>query len=347
MKRQDKSLLEVFPGAFRDPDLAEIAAQLSVRQIRISKEQRRANIYASANTFYSPYWVLDLKKTISSHLDNRLKINIEIQYPFEDPMEHVEDYWDVLLEKIRLEHPFLYTMLRSASLKVTEDKLTVQVSETAVSILEGKNMGAYIGRSIQEELGLALAVQFQGRELTEEEQRTMEENRVKRETQLLRQMAERREEAPQDAYNGEPHEPLPWEEQAVQKAEEPNADRVLFGKAITGTPKDMSLCTEEAKGVVLRGDLTSYQTREIKGGKIILTMSLTDYNAAMTVKAFVPEKEFRDGVEPNLAKGRTLTVKGRVQEDTFLHEMVLMANHIMLCCAPLEVDEEKKKALEA
>ena len=95
MKRQDKSLLEVFPGAFRDPDLAEIAAQLSVRQIRISKEQRRANIYASANTFYSPYWVLDLKKTISSHLDNRLKINIEIQYPFEDPMEHVEDYWDV------------------------------------------------------------------------------------------------------------------------------------------------------------------------------------------------------------------------------------------------------------
>ena len=27
--------------------------------------------------------------------------------------------------------------------------------------------------------------------------------------------------------------------------------------------------------------------------------------------------------------------------------MVLLANHIMLCCAPLEVDEEKKKALEA
>ena len=82
MKRQDKSLLEVFPGAFRDPDLAEIAAQLSVRQIRISKEQRRANIYASANTFYSPYCVFDLKKTIYSHLDNRLKINIELQYPF-------------------------------------------------------------------------------------------------------------------------------------------------------------------------------------------------------------------------------------------------------------------------
>ena len=175
----------------------------------------------------------------------------------------------------------------------------------------------------------------------------MEENRVKRETQLLREMAERREEEPRDADTSEPHEPLPWEEQAPQKAEDRNADRVLFGKAITGTPKDMSLCTEEAKGVILRGDLTSYQTREIKGGKIILSMSLTDYNAAMTVKAFVPEKEFHDGIEPNLAKGRTLTVKGRVQEDTFLHEMVLMANHITLCCAPLEVDEEKKKALDA
>ncbi|MFQ9799624.1 MAG: hypothetical protein ACLR23_12665 [Clostridia bacterium] len=152
MEQQDKSLLEVFPGAFGDPDLAEMAAQLSVRQIRISKkEQRRTNIYASAHTFYSPYWIMDLKKTISSHLDNRLKINLKIQYPFEEPMEHVEDYWEVLLEKIRLEHPFLYTMLRSASLNITEDKLTIHVSEPAVSILEGKKMGAYIGRSIQEE----------------------------------------------------------------------------------------------------------------------------------------------------------------------------------------------------
>ena len=129
MEQQDKSLLEVFPGAFGDPDLAEMAAQLSVRQIRISKEQRRANIYASAHTFYSPYWIMDLKKTISSHLDNRLKINLKIQYPFEEPMEHVEDYWGVLLEKIRLEHQMCIRDSTEDDQKDLEEKLQKMTDE--------------------------------------------------------------------------------------------------------------------------------------------------------------------------------------------------------------------------
>ncbi|MFQ9799625.1 MAG: hypothetical protein ACLR23_12670 [Clostridia bacterium] len=164
---------------------------------------------------------------------------------------------------------------------------------------------------------MTLAIQFQGRELTEEEQRAMEENRVKRETQLLREDggAQGRGAARRGYQRTSRASPVGGASSAEGGRSECRSGAVW--KSHNGNSQGYVSVHRGSEGRYIARDLTSYQTREIKGGKIILSMSLTDYNAAMTVKAFVPEKEFHDGIEPNLAKGRTLTVKGRVRRIPF------------------------------
>ncbi|MCF0135740.1 MAG: PolC-type DNA polymerase III, partial [Lachnospiraceae bacterium] len=145
-------------------------------------------------------------------------------------------------------------------------------------------------------------------------------------------------------------EPLPKEEDGEEETVPGSTGRnqVLCGKPInTKDEISLEMCDVERRGVAVRGLVSSVSIREIREGKGLLSMRLTDYVSTVNVKAFVVMKTYRERMETRLVKGATVLVKGNLQMDTYLQDLVLTASSITLCGEPLHIDEEKKAAAEA
>ncbi len=79
----------------------------------------------------------------------------------------------------------------------------------------------------------------------------------------------------------------------------------------------------EELSVATKGEIFLLESRKLKTGKTLYTMSISDYNEAIVVKKFLNEDEEL----PPLKIGDTVIIKGRVTEDSFSKTKVLMANN--------------------
>lgn len=86
------------------------------------------------------------------------------------------------------------------------------------------------------------------------------------------------------------------------------------------TPVDEIHLEEETYAV--EGKLLNFEAREIKGGKYILKLFISDLKNAIACKAFLKAKEYED-LEPDLVKGKWYLVEGVNRFDSFDKEQVL------------------------
>ncbi|MBO6157881.1 MAG: PolC-type DNA polymerase III [Firmicutes bacterium] len=138
-------------------------------------------------------------------------------------------------------------------------------------------------------------------------------------------------------------------EQAEEEAKpKRKTNRVMTGKPIqTKDEVPLSRCDVEIRQVVTRGIISQISIREISGGKGILSIRITDYVSTVNVKAFVVMKTWHEKMENLLVKGESILVKGSLQMDSYVQDLVLTATCITLLAEPIVIDEAKKAAIDA
>ena len=191
-----------------------------------------------------------------------------------------------------------------------------------------------------------------------------EEARVKREEQLLRRTlvlgTQNAQETPQASNAGvlaeagelpwdevpmAPPEPMPVMPEAEEEEPDPaqTGDQVLFGRVIRERINEMDEL-EDGKRMILHGIVSAKSERQIKGEKMLVQYTLTDYKKEAIVKAFVPEAEYGTWSD-KVKNGVTIMAKGTAKQDDYLHAVTLVANHITLCEEPYPVDPELLEAM--
>ena len=108
-----------------------------------------------------------------------------------------------------------------------------------------------------------------------------------------------------------------------------------IGKKILQEPMEMGDINSEIGFVTVEGEVFSLETKEIKGGKVIVEMDITDMTGSITVKTFLTNKKYEE-FSVNIQKGSFIKVSGDVSYDSFSRCTVIM---IDLC-----VWEKKQKA---
>ena len=69
------------------------------------------------------------------------------------------------------------------------------------------------------------------------------------------------------------------------------------------------------------------ETKELRSGRTLLTFKITDYTSSILVKMFSRDKE--DAALFGLVKkGMWLKVRGSIQNDTFVRDLVMIGNDI-------------------
>lgn len=111
---------------------------------------------------------------------------------------------------------------------------------------------------------------------------------------------------------------------AAAKSDSP----VIFGRNIKAEATLMSLVQEEARNVVVEGQLVNFELRELRSGRQLLTFDVSDMTDGISGKVFFEDKD-KDQIPKiaaALSKGMLIKTKGMVQFDKYSNELVLYAD---------------------
>lgn len=117
----------------------------------------------------------------------------------------------------------------------------------------------------------------------------------------------------------------------MKKQEElpPVEGPVMVGKKISEETeiRPMKTIVEEERIVVVQGYVFDSEVRELRSGRKILTFKITDYTSSFAVKKFsnnAKDEAMFDAVKV----GQWVKVKGNVQEDSYMRDLVINAYDI-------------------
>lgn len=111
--------------------------------------------------------------------------------------------------------------------------------------------------------------------------------------------------------------------------------------------KTLEEIVEEERRIAIEGYIFDAETKELRSGRTLLTFKITDYTNSIMVKMFSRDKE--DAVQlARVKKGMWARVQGSVQNDTFVRDLVMIANDINEIAGKQRVDHapEGEKRVE-
>ena len=91
--------------------------------------------------------------------------------------------------------------------------------------------------------------------------------------------------------------------------------------------KSIDSVQDEERRIAIQGYIFDAETKELRSGRSLLTFKITDYTNSLLVKMFSRDKE-DVGLLQAVKKGMWVKVRGSIQNDTFVRDLVMMANDI-------------------
>ncbi|WP_121609227.1 PolC-type DNA polymerase III [Mesobacillus foraminis] len=84
---------------------------------------------------------------------------------------------------------------------------------------------------------------------------------------------------------------------------------------------------DEERRVMVEGYVFFAETKELRSGRTLLTFKITDYTSSIMVKMFSRDKEDA-AIFQRVKKGMWLKVRGSIQNDTFVRDLVMIGNDV-------------------
>lgn len=114
-------------------------------------------------------------------------------------------------------------------------------------------------------------------------------------------------------------------EKRAQKEASPAVDGpVVIGKPIKEAPVEMATITEEERSVVVEGYVFSKEIRELRSGRQLMILEVTDYTSSFALKKFSRNKE-DEAQFAAVKEGSWVRARGPVQEDTYMRDLIINA----------------------
>jgi DNA polymerase-3 subunit alpha (Gram-positive type) len=241
--------------------------------------------------------------------------------------QDVQAYWPLCTKKIPFSPMFSY--LKEQPPHINGVKFLLTVKNELESVAVKKNMAKLIGDQYElfgfPRFQVDTNVMNNDEEIQKFREQTQQEDREK----VLQAM----------------------EEIAKKEQEEaiPDDQPLVIGYLIKDEEEITPLreIQEEEKRKTIQGYVFDVETKELRSGRTLLTFKVTDYTDSIIVKMFSRDKEDIPAFN-RIKKGMWVKARGSFQNDTFVRDLIMMANDVNEIKAPSRVDKapEGEKRVE-
>ncbi|WP_175989050.1 PolC-type DNA polymerase III [Bacillus sp. Marseille-Q1617] len=244
------------------------------------------------------------------------------------------DYWSECVKEIQGISPPLSKLLNTQKPEIIGNKIVVKASNDTEATQLKRKYGEIISSAF-ENFGFPKLV-------LDAEVAKIEEQNNDYEKFLEEKMKEDQERAKQALIE-------------MEKAEKEEASDAPSGPFMLGLSikddadfRKIEEIYDEERRIAIEGYVFDCETRELRSGRTLLTFKVTDYTSSILVKMFSRDKEDA-AIMNNMKKGMWVRCRGSIQNDTFVRDLVMIANDVNEIKPVLRLDtapsEEKRVEL--
>ena len=223
----------------------------------------------------------------------------------------IQDYWTRCIQELDGISPPILTLLNEQKPKLSGNKLVLKTkTDTEASALK-KKYASLIQASYRmfgfPELQLETEIFVSDQEIQKFREQKLAEDK-ERALQALIEMEKQDKESAEDEA---PQGPL------------------QIGYPIKDTEEIRTLDSimDEERRITVQGYVFDAETRELKSGRTLCIFKITDYTNSILIKMFAREKEDANLMK-SLKKGMWVKARGSIQNDTFVRDLVMIANDV-------------------
>ncbi|WNF35423.1 PolC-type DNA polymerase III [Bacillaceae bacterium IKA-2] len=221
----------------------------------------------------------------------------------------VADYWPYLVDSLEGFSPSIMLFLRGQTPMISGQKLIISVrNETEATALIRKLKAPF------KETFLKLG--FQNYQL---------ETEIKQSKQEYQEFIEKKAEEDDSKAVAALIEKEKQEKRADKLGY--SGASLMIGSQIKDTIIPIETIQDEEKRVAIQGYVFFAETRELRSGRTLLQFKITDYTDSILIKIFSTDKEDVPAMKA-VEKGMWVKVRGGIQHDTFVRDLVMIAKDI-------------------
>lgn len=300
----------------------------TVEKIVVNRDKTKMKIHLEMNKIVSETQLEEVEREILNNDENLEKIFFEVRYISDyDKKEKLSLFWNNLIYNISKQSQIEATILKKSNFLFEENELIIKIGKNSKYVLEKNKTKDKIKILLNNKLDEDYVVTLIEVEKTEE--LSISQSFVMEQTKTVSKVYTKADE----------------EEKQEEKIEFKKDDNTKFAprkrrvSPRSGIVVDEDFDDESIKikgnieqdiDIIIEGEIICVEKREIRSGKYLVSVDMTDNSDSVTVKFFIdPEEyncEFKDILE---AKGRNfIKVKGVVRYDMYSNELNIMANII-------------------
>jgi DNA polymerase-3 subunit alpha (Gram-positive type) len=302
--------------------------QLEIEKTLVYKKSGTWEIYLKTSKYipYEKVAVLENKLQEKFFDISHIRIRIICSKNLDEITHHFNKIWIDIQEYLKKDKPSI-TWLQDCSYSLEANVLNIYSSQAKLDILNQMEVPQWIEKWIQ------VSFQHNIRVILSETQESSElcpedyfEERDKEELELIRQATEH----------------LPTEKDTNGKMK---TGTVLLGRFVKEEPVAIANLKEDSGRVAVEGCIFDMESRELRGGKYLITADVTDYTSSITIKLFMEADKAKELLS-KLKKDNWYVIRGDCQYDKYQKEIVLIANDIITAPSRIRMDEAPEKRVE-
>lgn len=348
---QAKTFFKVFPELKVSDKLAAYFENVTVQHIVYKKDEKRLYVIIMSSHLLYFDILHAMEVQLHKYLEKVYNCPVEIVPRFELSSTYdfdtiLKEYMEPgILARWNKEAPILYTVVRQAGYEVVGDTVRFRIDKnSALAQNATKDIKRRLTETMKRSFDLDVMVEFEPVAL----QKTQYEKEREHSLMLELQEIEKKQSgsrAKEESLKDSETSPVKKEssgkrEDAAPKREAANAPEkeaarkntygsyrrpkddpdVIYGRNVDGELTAIKSITSEMGDTVIRGMVSDFEFREIRGEKTIFTFFITDFTNTIKVKLFIKNDSMTDLLS-ELSEGNFYLVKGVIQFDTYDKEL--------------------------
>lgn len=310
---------------------AQFGDKFEINKIKVSKKAKEWEIIVRLRRLISISEISRIEESIRSCYGlNRVRISIGESAVSVKPEEFAKNHWEDLKNVILNNSPAFTGFLKDATAEAAVDRIIVKVAtKEAAGYLSSKKFELMVENYIRDYFNLSTRVllKYDGNERQDDEEyiKTYEEEESKIVAQALKT---------RDGNKGS------------KGKSEAQTSKVIMGRPFGDAPVLISQIAEDSGRVTIQGSIFNTEVKTLNNGKTIIIFNVTDNTNSITAKIFVKDENDKPKLVENIADGRYVKIKGDIQYDQYIKELVIFPNSIIEAEKQVRLDKAEVKRIE-
>ncbi len=353
-----KSFYDVFPTLDLSEQARCIMEYTQVSRVTMNRERTFMRIYLESDKLIYKKHILEIERAVEDQLFSDVVMTVKVIEKFHlskqyTPRKLMAVYEDSILLELKNYNTLLYSLLKQSEKDFTnENTLILRVPDTVIADGKENELLEILEKVFCERCGMDFHVSTERVAPKENKKRKMQDQELEQEVAAILQNYEavKAEEAVQKAEGDEEKKKKSGEKKPEAEKQKPaasggaaekpkrntffqNSDRfgnqkksdnpdVVYGRDFDGEPITIESITGEIGGVIIRGQVLSVETRELRNEKTLFIFNLTDFTDSIGIKMFVRNDQAQE-LSGEIKKGAFLKLSGVTTIDRFDSQLTI------------------------